>query len=69
MARYSEHDTDKIYQVAQSFRDNCLLRDGSLLFDGATLWRTELLERIHIFPTLISSRIKTEHGGILQRLF
>lgn len=47
MARYSEHDTDKIYQVARSFRDNCLLRDGSLLFDGATLWRTELLERIH----------------------
>ena len=47
MARYSEHDTGKIYEAAQAFRDNCLLRDGSLVFDGATLWRTDLLERIH----------------------
>jgi len=30
--------------------------------------RRRLLERIHIFPTLISSRIKTEHSGLLQIL-
>lgn len=47
MARYSEHDTSKIYEAAQNFRDNCLLRDGSLVFDGAALWQTDLLERIH----------------------
>lgn len=47
MARYSEHDTSKNYEAAQAFRDNCLLRDGSLLFDSAALWRTDLLERIH----------------------
>lgn len=47
MARYSEHDTSKNYEAAQVFRDNCLLRDGSLVFDGAALWRTDLLERIH----------------------
>lgn len=47
MARYSEHDTSKIYEAAQNFRDNCLLRDGSLVFDGTSLWQTDLLERIH----------------------
>lgn len=47
MARYSEHDTSKIYEVAQTFCDNCLLRDGSLVFDGAALWQSDLLERIH----------------------
>ena len=47
MARYSEHDTTKIYEVAQNFRDNCLLHDGSLVFDGDALWKTDLLERIH----------------------
>ena len=47
MARYSEHDTSKIYEAAQNFRDNCLLHDGSLVFDGAALWKADLLERIH----------------------
>lgn len=47
MARYSEHDPTNIYNTAQNFRDNCLLRDGSLVFDGAALWQTDLLERIH----------------------
>ena len=47
MARYSEHDTENIYQAAKAFNTNCLLRDGSLIFDGAALWRPDLLERIH----------------------
>ena len=47
MARYTEHDTSKINEAAQTFRDNCLLRDGSLVFDGASLWKTDLLDRIH----------------------
>lgn len=34
MARYSQHDTSKIYEAAQNFRDNFLLHDGSLVFDG-----------------------------------
>jgi 5-methylcytosine-specific restriction protein B len=33
MARYSEHDTSRIYAAADAFRNNCLLRDGSLLFE------------------------------------
>ena len=47
MARYSEHETSKIYEAAQNFRDNCLLRDGSLVFDDAAIWKADLLERIH----------------------
>lgn len=47
MARYTEHDTSKIYRVANAFRANCLLRDGSLLFDGASVWRPDILDRIH----------------------
>lgn len=47
MARYSEHDTSKIYQAAESFRANCLLRDGSLLFGNAPVWRPDVLDRIH----------------------
>jgi 5-methylcytosine-specific restriction protein B len=47
MALYSEHDTGKIYQAAQSFRDNCLLIDGSLLFESAAVWRSDVLDRIH----------------------
>lgn len=47
MARYSEHDTNKIYQAADVFRANCLLRDGSLLFDETSIWQPGTLQRIH----------------------
>ena len=47
MARYTEHDTSKIYPVAEAFRTNCLLRDGSLLFEGSSVWRPDVLDQIH----------------------
>lgn len=47
MARYSERDTSKIYTVADIFRSNCLLANGSLLFDDTSVWSLEVLERIH----------------------
>lgn len=47
MARHSEHDTSKIFRTAEAFRTRCLLRDGSLLFDGASVWRLDVLDRIH----------------------
>ncbi|WP_374682814.1 hypothetical protein [Accumulibacter sp.] len=47
MARYSEHDTSKIYLVAKAFRASCLLSEGSLLFEGASVWRPDVLDRIH----------------------
>jgi len=45
--RYSENDTTKIYQAADDFRERCLLQDGSLIFDGANVWRSDILDRIH----------------------
>jgi len=47
MARYSDHDTSRIYEAADAFRNSCLLRNGSLLFEQVSLWRPELLESIH----------------------
>ncbi|WP_176300921.1 hypothetical protein [Burkholderia vietnamiensis] len=47
MARYSERDTDRIYEVAEAFRSNCLLHDSSLLFDGASVWRLDVLDCVH----------------------
>jgi len=47
MARHTEHNTSKIYPVAEAFRDTCLLRDGSLLFEGSSVWRPDILDQIH----------------------
>jgi 5-methylcytosine-specific restriction protein B len=47
MASFSDPETTKIYQAANAFRANCLLSDGSLLFDGAHVWRPEALDRLH----------------------
>jgi 5-methylcytosine-specific restriction protein B len=47
MARYSENDTSKVYAAADRFRDACLLRDGSLLLDDATVWTPENLAKLH----------------------
>lgn len=47
MARHTEHDTSRIYQVADAFRANCLLHDGSLLFEGSSVWRPDALDQIH----------------------
>jgi len=47
MARYSEHDNSRIYEVANIFRENCLLRNGSLIFEESSLWRPDLLGSIH----------------------
>ena len=43
----TEHDTSKIYQAADALRANCLLIDGSLLFSDASVWRPDVLDRIH----------------------
>ena len=47
MARHTEHDTSRIYPVAEAFRANCLLRDGSLLSEGSSVWRPDVLDQIH----------------------
>ena len=47
MAKYPGQGVIKIYQAAEAFRANCLLHDGSLLFPDASVWRPEVLDRIH----------------------
>jgi 5-methylcytosine-specific restriction protein B len=47
MARYSENDSSKIYEAADAFLSKCLLSDGSLLFDGESIWRPDVLSRLH----------------------
>jgi len=47
MARYSERDTSSTYEAAEQFREQCLRRDGALLFDGASLWTTANLDKLH----------------------
>ncbi|UNK78047.1 AAA family ATPase [Sphingopyxis granuli] len=47
MARLLESGADQIYQVADSFRERCFLRDESLLFDNAPVWRADILDRLH----------------------
>jgi 5-methylcytosine-specific restriction protein B len=47
MARYSERDTSKTYAAAERFRDACLKRDGSLLFDDASIWTPDNLAKLH----------------------
>jgi 5-methylcytosine-specific restriction protein B len=47
MALHTEHETKMIYQVAQNFLGNCLLLDGSLLFQGESVWTSVGLEHLH----------------------
>ncbi|MDA8000285.1 MAG: AAA family ATPase [Alphaproteobacteria bacterium] len=36
-----------MYEIAENFRDNCLLQDGSLLFPGESLWTLDNLQQYH----------------------
>lgn len=47
MARYSEHNTQPIYDAATRLLERCLQGDGSLLRDDVTLWTLGNLEKIH----------------------
>ncbi|MGC1295754.1 MAG: hypothetical protein WA869_12005 [Alloacidobacterium sp.] len=44
MARYSDHDTDGIYQLAASWKHKCLIEGYSLLWAGNQVWTKEALE-------------------------
>jgi 5-methylcytosine-specific restriction protein B len=44
MARYLDHDNLKIFDVSELFRSNCLLSNGSLLFQGTSLWHPSVLD-------------------------
>lgn len=44
MARYSEYNTDGIYQLAASWKTKCLLEGASLLWEGEQVWTKQTLE-------------------------
>lgn len=48
MAQFGSPETDNIYKVVEKFREQCLIKDGSLLFDGSNLWTSELLTKIKV---------------------
>jgi 5-methylcytosine-specific restriction protein B len=45
MARYSEHGTIGIYELAAAWRDTCLMENGSLLWPGEQVWTSPNLAR------------------------
>lgn len=47
MARYSEFDTTVVYEAAEQFRENCLRRDGSLMFKDVEVWSAGNLSKLH----------------------
>lgn len=49
MAKYSEKNknTGKIYKIAEDFKENCLLKDGSLLSDSVSVWHLDFLKKFH----------------------
>lgn len=47
MARNLDHDATKIFQAADAFRANCLLGNGSLIFEGESVWRPDVLGQLH----------------------
>jgi 5-methylcytosine-specific restriction protein B len=65
MARHTEHNTSKIYPVAEVFLANCLMRDGSLLFEDSFVWRLDVLDQIHT----VFVATPDEGRPVLHRLF
>ena len=47
MARHADHNRSKIYEAAELFCTDCLLKDGSLLFPDTELWNVENLNDLH----------------------
>lgn len=46
MSRYCDYSLDSILSAAEHWRDNCLLRDGSALGEGA-VWTLQNLKELH----------------------
>ena len=46
MAIFDRPGADTIYAVARDFRTHCLLADGSLLFEGHSVWKLDLLLKL-----------------------
>jgi len=44
MAKFQGSNTDKIYKAAGKWRDSCLIKSGSILWDGEQVWTVEILK-------------------------
>lgn len=47
MARYSNHGSAPVYAVVDRWREDCLIHDGSLLFEGEHIWTAETVEELY----------------------
>jgi 5-methylcytosine-specific restriction protein B len=43
MARYAKHETDGLFQIAESWKENCLIGEKSLLWADESIWTHETL--------------------------
>jgi 5-methylcytosine-specific restriction protein B len=50
--------------VADTFRANCLLHDGSLLFEGSSVWRPDALDQIH--KAFVANNIEGDQSFIVK---
>lgn len=47
MARYSNHDRDPIDAIVDRWREDCLIHDGSLLFEGERIWTAQTVDELY----------------------
>lgn len=47
MARFSDSKTASIYRLVERWRDECLIGDGSLIFEGERLWTAEVIGELY----------------------
>jgi 5-methylcytosine-specific restriction protein B len=68
MARYSERNRQPVDEVVARWRDECLIEDGSLLFEGEHIWTAEsaqeLVERFNERPLEDDRSFEETRGGL-----
>ncbi|QJB56558.1 AAA family ATPase [Pseudodesulfovibrio sp. zrk46] len=66
MARSTEPGSAEIYQTAEIFRDKCLMSDGSLLFEGRTVWSPENVD--YFFRAFVENPDLTPDKSFMTKL-
>ena len=64
MAQYSDTDRDAIDALVDRWRSECLIEDGSLIFDGETVWS---LENFELFYRAYNDRIDRGEGSFDEK--
>ena len=47
MAKFSEFGADQVYDAVETFKQNCLLKDGSIFFGQEALWSNATISELH----------------------